>query len=203
MKYFVCIILICTLFGCQEQKKENSPEETTLQKAEHKTKITEQDSMKKVNEPEKEKWLTEARLWEMYNEARSKVKAAEKIEDFEEMSKYSYEAAIYANALERKDIEAWQYNNAAFYLINAFKNKTDYHNEMDQLNKLELKTEILEFREKMKNKFRKEERLLSKAEGYLEKAKEIDDKLEESERTRIISNNQSFVCDVLNLIGDN
>jgi len=202
MKYFVCIILICTLFGCQEQKKEN-PEVTTLQKAENKTKITEQDSMKKVNEPEKEKWLSEARLWEMYNEARSKVKAAEKKENFEEMSKYSYEAAIYANALERKDIEAWQYNNAAFYLINAFQNKTGYHNEMDQLNKLELKTEILEFREQMKKKFRKEQRLLSKAEGFLEKAKEIDDELEESERTKIISNNQSFVSDVLNLTGDN
>jgi hypothetical protein len=68
---------------------------------------------------------------------------------------------------------------------------------MDHLNKLEMKEDILEYRESMKKIFRKQNRLLSKADGYLKKAKEVDDKLEKSDRTRIIANNILFVDDVM------
>lgn len=208
MKILNALILgILLIFGCEKQ----APEKTAISENEPKQipeeqfSITSKDSIPKeqdttIQPKNDEKWLTTDKLWALYNESRAKVKAAEKNEDYEEMSKYSYEAAIYANALERIDIEAWQYNNAAFYLIKEFKAKTDYEQEMAHLNNLELKSEILDYREKMKKKFHKEKRLLSKAEGYLQKAQEIDGILDVSERTKVIAKNMQFVKDVLTLL---
>jgi hypothetical protein len=223
------IIITCLFLGCQNKQSQQSAksENESIQIAEEQktesekeikqeetektskqddgdtkknTEINEEETEKYTNSEEEEKWLSTERLWKMYNESRAKTKAAEKKDDFEEMSKYSHESAVYANALERNDIEAWQYNNAAYYLIKAFKQKTNYQDEMNTLNNLELKVDILEFREEMKQKFRQEQRLLSKADGYLVKAKEVDDKLEVSDRTKMIANNMLFVSDVLGLL---
>ncbi|MDO9577049.1 MAG: hypothetical protein Q7J16_04120 [Candidatus Cloacimonadales bacterium] len=205
--YLLLIILAGIFWGCQKKELEKTfiAESESKPISEEQKTITNQDSIQKeqdttIQPKNDEKWLSTDKLWALYNDSKAKVKAAEEKKDYEEMSKFSYEAAIYANALERTDIEAWQYNNAAFYLIEAFKAKTDYEQEMAHLNSLELKTEILDYREKMKKKFHKEKRLLSKAVGYLQKAQEIDGTLDVSERTTVIANNQQFVEEILNLL---
>ena len=71
---------------------------------------------------------------------------------------------------------------------------------MDKLNNLELLSEIMEYRIEVRTLLSKEKELLIESSSYLVKAKEIDDKLEESSRTTIIANNILFVNDVLNFL---
>ena len=110
------------------------------------------------------------------------------------------EAAKYANALQRFDIEAWQYNNAGFVLIEGFKNRTDYINVMTKLNSLKLQSEITQYRKEARLILSNEKELLLQASGYFTQAKEIDDNLEKSSRTITIASNIAFVNDVLRFL---
>ncbi|MCF7792381.1 MAG: hypothetical protein K9N09_00110 [Candidatus Cloacimonetes bacterium] len=219
MKYFIAIMLLAVVvFGCQTKKdevktdledtKQDIKKETVQDSLKDQAKPEETEKVQKEEieetdqkeEVEEDEWLSQQKLWDLYNAAKAKVKEAEKNNNFEAMSKFYHEAAIYANALERNDIEAWQYNNAAYYLIKEFKVKTDYQTKMDSLNSLKLKQKIEDYRLEIQKNFREESRLLSKAKGYLEKAKEVDAELEKSDRTRIIANNISFVDFVLEFV---
>ena len=71
---------------------------------------------------------------------------------------------------------------------------------MDKLNNLELLSEIMEYRKEIRILMNKEKELLIESNSYLVKAKEIDEKMEESSRTTIIANNILFVNDVLNFL---
>ncbi len=160
-------------------------------------KTIEQVSEQTEEKAEKESPENEAVLWMSYRSAKDAFKQAQSEKDYSNQVKYLLEAAGYAKTLKRYDIEAWQYNNAGFVLIEEFKVKTDYLSVMDKLNSLELKSEIEEYRHEARKQLSKEKGLLSKAISYLEKAKEIDDKLEGSSRTTTIASNISFVNEVL------
>ncbi len=71
---------------------------------------------------------------------------------------------------------------------------------MDALDKLELKSEIMEYRKETRSFMSIEKELLTEAAKHLAQAKEIDDKLEASSRTTIIANNILFVTDVLSFL---
>lgn len=169
-------------------------EETTEQVA----KQTEEIAEKEISE--KEVIEDEANLWSSYRSAKDAVKEADADGDYIKQVKHLLEAAEFANALQRYDIEAWQYNNAGYALIEDFKEKTEYMSVMDALNKLELKSEIMEYRKETRSFMSIEKDLLTEASKYLVKAKEIDDKLESSSRTTIIANNILFVNDVLSFL---
>lgn len=167
------------------------------------TKQTEKIAEKEVSEKEvieKEVIEDEASLWSSYRSAKEAAKEAEKNYDYRELTRHLLEAAEFANALQRYDIEAWQYNNAGYALIEDFKEKTEYLSVMDALNKLELKSEIMEYRKETRSFMSIEKDLLTEASKHLAKAKEIDDKLESSSRTTIIANNILFVNDVLSFL---
>lgn len=214
-KLSIIVLATALIFGCQTKKEEikseqvdsNNKNETeavqdSITKQPHPeiAETSQEDNANEVKKNEKadEKWLSEQKLWNLYNASKAKVNEAEKNNNLEDMSKFSHEAAIYAKALNKPDIEAWQYNNAAYYLIKEFKTRTNYQVKMDSLNSLQQKHEIEDYKQELQKNFRQETRLLSKAEGYLKKAKDIDDKLKKSDRTRIISNNISFVDFVMN-----
>jgi len=216
-KYFMFIFIILLIFGCNSKKSETKQELLESLKREEKTdaitvakpepiaektteQVMEQVPEQKMEIVEKEVIADEASLWDLYRSAKNAVKEAEVNSDFKKQTQHLLEAAEFANALQRYDIEAWQYNNAAYALIQEFKEKTDYMALMNKLNNLELLSEIMEYRKEVRTLLSKEKELLIESNCYLVKAKEIDDKLEGSSRTTIIANNILFVNDVLNFL---
>jgi hypothetical protein len=212
-KYFLFVIVVILFIGCnsKEQKAENEFLESL--KSEEKAdsiivaepepiveKTTEQVPEQTVKIVEKEIIEDEANLWSSYRSAKDAVKEAEANNDYTKQAQHLLEAAGFANALHRYDIEAWQYNNAGYALINDFKEITEYMSVMDALNKLELKSEIMEYRKETRSFMNIEKELLTEAGKYLAQAKKIDDKLEASSRTTIIANNILFVNDVLSFL---
>ena len=182
-KYFIFVVVVLFFIGCNSKDPE-----------------TENEFQESIKSEEKDSSEDEAILWKSYRSAKDVVKQAQSEKDYRKETKYLMEAAVYANALKRDDIEAWQYNNVGYVLIEEFKEKTDYIAVMNRLNSLKLKNEIEEYRKEARMQLSKEKRLLSKADGYLVKAKEIDDKLEESSRTTTIASNILFVNEVLSFL---
>ncbi len=218
-KYFMFAVVVLLIIGCNskesgtEQKLIESlkseekadsivvtePEPIAEKTTEQTVKIAEKEiSDKEVSD--KEVIEDEANLWSSYRSAKDAVKEAEASNDYTKQAQHLLEAAGFANALHRFDIEAWQYNNAGYALIEDFKEKTEYMSVMDALNKLELKSEIMEYRKETRSFMSIEKELLTEAGKHLAKAKEIDDKLEASSRTTIIANNILFVNDVLSFL---
>ena len=208
-KYFIFAVVILLMIGCNSNKSGKEQELIESLKNEEKTDIanepesqsvTEQTTQQSEDITNEEAIVDEASLWSSYHSAKEAVKEAEIDNDYKTQAKHLLEAANFANALQRYDIEAWQYNNAGYALIEDFKAKTDYLSVMDVLNKLELKSEIIEYRKETRAFMSNEKDLLTEAAKHLAKAKEIDDKLEKSSRTTIIANNNLFVNDVLNFL---
>ena len=213
-KYFMFAVVLLLLIGCNS--KESGAEQELLESLKNEEKadsiavtepeqIVEKTTEQTVKIAEKEVIEDEANLWSSYRSAKDAVKEAEAESDRRKQTKHLLEAAEFANALQRYDIEAWQYNNAAYALIQDFKEKTEYMSVMDALNKLELKSEIMAYRKETRTLMSEEKELLFEANIYLVKAKEIDEKLKESSRTTIIVNNILFVNDVLSFldVGEN
>ena len=212
-KYFIFAVIVLFFIGCNSKEPGTEKELQESIKSEEKADslavidqepdvetITEKVSKQTEEKEEKVSPEDEAILWKSYRSAKDVAKQAQSEKDYRKQTKYLMEAAVYANALKRDDIEAWQYNNAGYYLIEEFKVKTDYSVVMNKLNSLELKMEIEEYRKEVRKQLSKEKGLLSKADSYLAKAKEIDDKLEESSRTTTIASNVLFVNEVLNFL---
>ena len=212
-KYFIFAVVVLLIIGCNSKKSENEQELLESLKKKEKTDsiavtVPEQiveKTIELVDEQtekiaEKEIIEDEASLWDLYRAAKDAVKEAQVNNDYIKQTQHLIEAAEFANALQRYDIEAWQYNNAGYVLIQGFKEKTDYPALMNKLNNLELLSEIMEYRKEARMLMIKEKELLIEANSYLVKAKEIDDKLEESSRTTIIANNILFVNDVLSFL---
>ena len=208
-KYFIFAVVVLLIIGCNLKETGNEQELLESLKSEEKTDsitVTDPESIedKALVQPEeiieKEVIVDEASLWSSYRSAKDMVKEAEIANDYKKQTKFLLEAANFANALQRFDIEAWQYNNAGYALIQGFKEKTDYLSVMDKLNSLELLSEIMEYRKETRSFMSIEKELLTEAEKHLKQAKAIDGKLEASSRTTIIANNILFVNDVLGFL---
>ncbi len=208
-KYFWFIVIVLLIVGCNSKKSEPEQKLVESPKSEEKA----DSNLVPAKEPKVEKATEqvnmelednligdEATFWSSYRSAKAAVKEAESDNDYEKQAKYLLEAAKYANALQRFDIEAWQYNNAGFVLIEGFKNKTDYINVMNKLNSLKLQSEITQYRKEARLILSNEKELLLQASGYFTQAKEIDDNLEKSSRTITIASNITFVNDVLRFL---
>ncbi len=208
-KYLLFTITVLLIIGCNSKKSDTEQELLESLKVEGNTEnVSEPESQPIVEQTkeqpqeiiEKEVLVDKASLWSSYRLAKDMVKEAEVDNDYNKQAKYLLEAAKFANALQRFDIEAWQYNNAAYALIKDFKEKTNYLSVMDKLNSLELKSEIIEYRKEARMFMNNEKELLTEAAKHLAKAKEIDSNLESSSRTTTIASNNLFVNDVLSFL---
>jgi len=208
-KYLLFTITVLLIIGCNSKKSDTEQELLESLKVERNTEnVSEPESQPIVEQTkeqpqeiiEKEVLVDKASLWSSYRLAKDMVKEAEIDNDYKKQAKYLLEAAKFANALQRFDIEAWQYNNAAYALIKDFKEKTNYLSVMDKLNSLELKSEIVEYRKEARMFMSNEKELLTEAAKHLAKAKEIDNELESSSRTTTIASNNLFVNDVLSFL---
>jgi len=208
-KFFMFAIVVLLIIGCSPKEKGTEQKLIESLASEEKTdSILVPEQEPKVEKPtdlteekvEENLIVDEASLWSSYRSAKVAVKEAEADSNYEKQAEYLLEAAGYAKTLQRFDIEAWQYNNAGFTLIEGFKNKTDYINVMNKLNSLKLKSEITLYWKEARILLNKEKEMLSQASGYLAQAKQIDSNLEKSSRTTTIASNITFVKDVLNFL---
>jgi hypothetical protein len=206
-KFFMFAIVVLLIIGCSPKEKGTEQKLMESLTSEEKTdSILVPEQEPKVEKPtdlteekvEENVIVDEASLWSSYRSAKAAVKEAES--NYEKQAKCLLEAAGYAKDLQRFDIEAWQYNNAGFVLIEGFKDKTDYINVMNKLNSLKLKSEITQYRKEARILLNKEKEMLSQAISYLAQAKQIDGNLEKSSRTTTIASNITFVNDVLNFL---
>jgi len=207
--YLWFIVIVLLIVGCSSKKSEPEQKLVESSKSEEKTDSilapVKEPLEEKATELEEEKIEDnliedEATLWSSYRSEKAAVKEAEAENNFEKQVKHLLEAAGYAHALQRFDIEAWQYNNAGYVLIQDFKEKTDYLNVITKLNNLKLKSEIIQYRKDTRILLSNEKKLLLEASDYLYHAEKIDSNLEKSFRTTIIANNILFVNDVLRFL---
>lgn len=208
-KYIISIIAILLIIGCNSKKTETEKDLLESHKNEEKIDSTEvpiqepipEKTREQVEDKEQDIFKDdEATLWSSYRSAKAAAIEAEAKGKYEKQAKHLLEAAKYANALQRFDIEAWQYNNAGFALIQDFKEKTNYINLMNKLNSLKLNTEIHQFSKETRELLNNEKEILLEAKDYLAQAKEIDNNLEKSSRTTTIVSNIIFINDVLNFL---
>jgi len=158
------------------------------------------ESRPEVVADDSEKEMSEAELWDAYKTAKERLKVAKEEDDYPNIEKHLLETAKYSGKLERVDIEAWQYNNLGFNLIESFKSKTKYLSATGKLNSMVAGKERNQYRAEIKGKFLQHKDLLLRAEKYLKTAEELDSTLEESSRTTTIESNKMFIKQVLGFI---
>jgi len=144
--------------------------------------------------------MTTAELWDAYKTAKDRLKVAQEEDDYPNIEKHLLETADYSGKLGRVDIEAWQYNNLGYNLIESFKSKTKYMSATGKLNSMVAGKDRNQYRAEIKGKFLQHKDILLRAEKYLKTAEELDGTLEESSRTTTIESNQMFIKQVLGFI---
>ncbi len=216
MKNIWFVVIILALFlSCSkksvEQKETIKQPETETQVQET---VTEIDSVKppeykKIPTKESlEKSETEkipessAGLWTAYNTAKANLETAKQKDDIIEIKKYLLEAAFFANQLNRKDIEAWQYNNISYFSIEEFKKRTDYNTRMRKIESMKPGEDKNVYIQEVKKNFLNEKSLIIDAEKYLVEAQNIDKELDDEARTAIINSNLQFIKFIKDFIGE-
>ena len=134
--------------------------------------------------------------------AKANLETAKQKDDIIEIKKYILEAAFFANQLNRKDIEAWQYNNISYFSIEEFKKRTDYNTRMRKIESMKPGEDKNVYIQEVKKNFLIEKPLIIDAEKYLVEAQNIDKELDDEARTAIINSNLQFVKFIKDFIGE-
>ncbi|MFP4546862.1 MAG: hypothetical protein ACLFQM_01935 [Fidelibacterota bacterium] len=218
MRNIITITLLAAILciQCHKQKEQSTPapEKTTPDKTAQQDTInrikpqTEEDSIitEKVfedtvwTEQEEIETTATSQLWQKYRTFREESKKAFNNSEFQEAITNLKLAAKYAQQLGRDDLVAWQYNNIAYYSILEFKGLTNYDYRLHQLRTIDNPDKKEEYLEETKTIFRKNLKILTDAEEFLEKAYKIDENYNDQNRTDKIYSNLKFIDWVKNFI---
>ena len=198
MKLLLILFLaVSILIGCSS-KNEKPEKQKINQKEENSSQIyqiTEKLEVKHDEKPSGEKIIPETieGIWERYNSAKIKLKKAKEEGNFTGIKKNLLEAAVCAEKLGRKDIEAWQYNNIGYFSIEEFKKRTNYDESMKRISMLKTGEKKTNFLQAVKEGFRKEKTLIHDAKKYLIKAQKNDADLVDKKRKSMINSNLKFI----------
>jgi hypothetical protein len=205
------VLLICCAENDKESKevkepvqKEKTPEVKKV--VEEETKIETVKVDEKIIPTEKQKITeekTDGNLWAAYNAAKAAAEEAKEDGDIETAIKELLRAANYAKKLNRPEIAAWQLNNIGYYSIQKFREVTDYDNRMAKLNSMKPGKQKEEYLNETMSLLKRNKSLLTSAKPHLKEAQEIDNKLEESNRTEVIKSNLEFIKWVENFLSNN
>lgn len=151
------------------------------------------------------KGLNEEKLWERYKAARADAKEQIALSNLNESIDALLLAAECAVALERHDIAAWQFNNAAKSSIDLFKKITDYEKRESMAREMKRGETKNAYIEETRQIFKKDKTLLIAALQYLKEAKKHDDlvlrndekRKERKEREEAIEGNFAFIKSTL------
>ena len=139
-------------------------------------------------------------MWSGYKDSKANLEIAKKQNNFEQIIASLIDATKYAKLLERDDIAAWQLNNIGFFSIEEFKNTTNYFERMKQINTMAVGDEKKRYLKSTKDVLKQEFSTLRVAKKVLIEAKEIDAKLNDQNRTKIIQNNLDFINEIQRFI---
>ncbi len=205
----IIILLVAVLcFQCQQQKDHPAP----AKKEAAQTQPKQQDTTKQNEPTQKQDTITTrveqedplpvsskseesatSKLWEKYRKFREDSKKAFNNSKFQEAITNLKLAAKYARQLDREDLVAWQYNNIAYYSILEFKGLTNYDYRLHQLRSIKDPDRKEKYIEETKDIFRKNLKILTDAEEFLEKAYKIDENYKDQNRTDKIYSNLKFI----------
>lgn len=157
-------------------------------------------SEKEIIEEKEREILSEADLWKKYKLAKENLETAKISENFNGIIKSLITAAQYAHRLNRRDIEAWQYNNIGYYSIQEFMRLTDYQTRMSTLESMDPGKEKAANIRKTKSILKTHFNILKDAAPYLEKAGNLDKNLDDPERTNKIQSNIKYIEWIENFI---
>ena len=142
----------------------------------------------------------EAVLWIKYDSAKQLVDAAVLNDEHDSLMDALHLAAMYAMALQRTDIAAWQLNNIGYYSIEEFQKRTNYGKRMRQIETMPHDSSKIRYIEETRFILRSEMALLKNATRFLEKAYELNSNLDDPDRTQKIYSNLKFIDWIRNFI---
>jgi len=145
---------------------------------------------------------SEADLWRGYQDARATFQRARADGDFEKSIGALLDAARFASALNRPDIEAWQYNNIGYYSILEFKERTDYDARMTGMQAMKPGAEKTAYTEETRSVFRRSFPVLERGMDALEKAEGIHAEPDDAKRQETIESNLRFIQWVRDFLGE-
>ena len=105
-------------------------------------------------------------------------------------------AARLTEKLGRPDIQSWQLNNIGYYSIEEFKDRVDYDQRIDKINKISNHKEREKYYQELVNDCKQELSLLKINKKYLQEAKVIAKELKDNEKLGIIRNNLNFIDEI-------
>jgi hypothetical protein len=143
---------------------------------------------------------SETELWSCYRKARARAQEYEDRHEFTRSIEELLQAANCALKLERPDIAAWQYNNAAKQGIDYFIKKTSYRKRIARIGRLRHGSDKDTYIEECRTSFREHWPILEQARMHLDKALELHQKDQDPQRRSVIRSNRSFVAEVEALI---
>jgi len=143
--------------------------------------------------------LVVASTWQDYKDAKKKANDADAAGDtFAAVTNYK-KAADVAAEFKKVEIQAWQLNNAAHALIQAFKKSVDYEAKLQKLSAMEPSDEKIAFQKELAGAFKPLTGLLDEAKGLLDEATD----LKPQEAADKIKSNSEFVEWVMKFTTDN
>lgn len=171
--------------------------------------ISQQNYQKKQIIPEKQietadkiDTLADSTLWKRYYQVRDQANRLMNSNSYNQAVEQLLKAAQYTEVLNKEGIAAWQYNNAGYCEILHFKKITNYQNRMNKINNRPNSFTGQDYIAETKIIFNNNLIHLERARKYLEKAYQLDEQFDKSERTEKIYNNLKFADWVCNYVKD-
>ncbi len=217
----LCLITTIILLGCEKKnessqkfKKESpqldeTPNKTVSPQSNKKTDETpvtkhetEDTSAKKTSEKHKDgnAAVSTGELWKIYKESRTEADKAKELGDYKKSIDLMLKGADAAIKLERPDLAAWQYNNAAKHAIDYYRAETNYLERMKKAAEIKDNGEKSTFKKETKSIMSSKFSILEDAEAYLSSAKKYDEVKSDPKRVAVIESNMKFIKEMRSII---
>ncbi len=144
--------------------------------------------------------MSTAQLWKCYKTRRASADSLKAKGEFEKSVEAFLIAAHCAEKLNRSDLAAWQLNNAAKHSIDQFKELTSYGNRMGTVERMKPGTKKAEYISECREVFDTHANVLTQAETYLRRARELAKASPHPTRDGYISSNLSYTSFVKDFI---
>ncbi|MBN2541622.1 hypothetical protein JXI42_02045 [bacterium] len=194
-KYIFILLALLLVFSCGKKEGDKKEGEDVTKTEEQRTDTavageSEVEAMEKEVQPQNK---SESGLWEAYNKAKAASQKAIEAGNYKVIKRALNDAAKYAHELKRPIIEAWQYNNIAYYCIEEFKERTKYDFRMKQLGGMKPGPDRDRYNKETEKLFSDNFHFLNEATDYLKKAQFAAGTLLTKELKNKIRSNTSFI----------
>lgn len=203
----ICLMATISLFGCE--KKETSSQQIKKESpvlVDTPNKLNNVQSNKKTDKTPVEKHesgntvVSTGELWKIYKDCRTEAEKAKEQGDYKMSIDLMLNGAEAAIKLERPDLAAWQYNNAAKHAIDYYKAETKYLERMKRAAEIKDNGEKSAYKKETKSIMSSKFSILDDAEEYLSSATKYDQMKSDPKRVSAIESNMTFIAEMRSII---